>query len=95
MSTSQPLEIAPVVTTTPPTTTIAVPHTVPAIGASTTDTSVATTTILDPNMSMEGMMKGIKELELQMEELKETKEKLARIEVSYDIYKVIVVEKKP
>lgn len=39
------------------------------------------------------MMKEIKSLELQMEELKEAKEKLAKIEVSYDKSKVVVAEK--
>jgi len=42
---------------------------------------------------MKDMMKEIKSLELQMEELKEAKEKLAKIEVSYDKSKVVVAEK--
>lgn len=44
-------------------------------------------------MSMEKMMKEIKALKLQMTALKEAKEKLAKLEVSYDKSKIIVVEK--
>lgn len=44
-------------------------------------------------MSMEEMMKEIKELEVQMSELKEAEEMLAKIEVSYDKSKITVVEK--
>jgi len=42
---------------------------------------------------MEDMMKAVKELEVQMTELKEAKEKLAKLEVSYDKSKMTVVEK--
>ena len=42
---------------------------------------------------MEEMMKEIKDLEIQMAELKETKEKLAKIEVSCDKSKMTVAEK--
>ena len=40
------------------------------------------------------MMKEIKALELQMAELKEAKEKLAKLEVNFDKSKIIVAEKK-
>jgi len=87
LSTSQPPE------TTPTTTTI-VPPTVPTTSTLVTDTSaVATTTVPDTSMSMEKMMKEIKELEFQMAELKEAKEKLAKFEVSYDKSKITVAEK--
>lgn len=39
------------------------------------------------------MMKAVKELEIQMTELKEAKEKLAKLEVSYDKSKMTVAEK--
>jgi len=45
-------------------------------------------------MSMEEMMKVVKELEIQMTELKEAKEKLTKLEASYDKSKMTVVEKK-
>lgn len=83
MSTSQPPEIAPTSTTTPPTTTTTVPPIVPTTGTSTTDTSAATTTIPNTSMSMEGLMKVVKELEFQMSEFKEAKDNLAKLEVSY------------
>ena len=44
-------------------------------------------------MSMQEMMRAVKELEIQMLELKEAKEKLAKLEVSYDKSKITVVEK--
>jgi len=44
-------------------------------------------------MSMEEMMKAVKELEIQMMELKEAKEKLAKLEASYDKSEMIVAEK--
>ena len=42
---------------------------------------------------MEDMMKAVKELEIQMTELKEAKEKLAKLEASYDKSKMTVAEK--
>lgn len=42
---------------------------------------------------MEEMLKAVKELEIQMTELKEAKEKLAKLEASYDKSKMIVAEK--
>ena len=91
---SQPSQRAPNVTTAPSTVTTAVPPTDRASTApSTTSTTAATTTVLDTSMSMEKMMKEIKALELQMAELKETKEKLAKLEVSYDKSKITMAEK--
>jgi len=42
---------------------------------------------------MQNMMKEIKSLELQIEELKEAKEKLAKIEEKYDKSKQDIAEK--
>ena len=96
VSTSQPPETTPISTTTPPTTTTAVPPSVPASIAGTSASATTTTTtitVLDTSLSMEDMMKEIKALELQMAELKEAKEKLAKLEVSYDKSKITVAEK--
>ena len=95
-STSQPPVIAPTVPIVLPTTVVTIP---PVIPASTTDTtttnaSAATaTTTPESSMSMEEMMKVVKELEIQMTELKEAKEKLAKLEVSYDKSKMTVAKK--
>lgn len=91
VSTSQPPETTPISTTAPPTTTEAVLPMVPSSRASTSASK--TTTVPDTNVSMEEMMKEIKALELQMPELKEAKEKLAKLEVNYDKSKVTVAEK--
>jgi len=89
---SRPLETAPIHATAPPTvTTTVLPTDQPStVGTSTTAIAIAG---LDTRLSMEDMMKEIKPLELQMAELKEAKEKLARIEVSYDKSKITVAEK--
>ena len=42
---------------------------------------------------MEEMMKAVKELEVQVTEVKEAKEKLAKLEASYDKSKMTVAEK--
>ena len=44
-------------------------------------------------MSMEEMMKDVKELEVQATEVREAKEKLAKLEANYDKSKMIVSEK--
>jgi len=94
---SQPPETAPIHAIAPPTVTTAVlPTEQPStVGTSTSVTTITTTVTAGPdtNLSMEDMMKEIKALELQMAELKEAKDKLAKIEVSYDKSKIIVVEK--
>ena len=94
---SQPAQTAPIATTAPPTATTSVPPTALAstTGTSATDTSAATTTsVPDTSMSMEKMMEEIKALELQMAELKEAKEKITKLEVSYDKSKITVAEKR-
>ena len=95
-STSQPPEIAPTVATVTPTQATTIPPVIAAsaTATSTTDAIAATTTIApEPSMSMEEMMRAVKELEVQMTELKEAKEKLAKLEVSYDNSKITVAEK--
>lgn len=94
-STSQPPQIAPIFATVPPTQAAAIP---PIISASTTaattiDATVATTTTPESSMSMEEMMKAVKELEVQVIKVKEAKEKLAKLEVSYDKSKMTIAEK--
>jgi len=84
--------------TAPPTVTTTVPPTNPtstvATSTSATVSKAPTTTAgQEASLSMEEMMKEIKTLELQMTELKETKEKLAKIEVRYDKSKMDVAEK--
>ena len=69
VSTSQPSETAPISTTAPPTTTAAVPPSVPASIAGTSasaTTTIGPTEVPDTSLSMEDMMKEIKALELQM-----------------------------
>ena len=58
----------------PPTQSAAIPAT----------TAAATTTASESSMSMEEMMKVVKELELQATEIKEAKEKMAKLEGKYD-----------
>jgi len=84
---SQLAQTAPIATTTPPTATISIPPTAPAStrGTLATDPSAAAVTRVPyTSMSMEKMIEEIKTLELQMVELKEAKEKVAKLEVSYD-----------
>lgn len=84
MSTSQPPEIALTVTTAVPPT---VPTSVAGTLAKTTAAGSSTT------MTTEELIKAMEDLKLQVSELNETKEKLAKLEVSYDKSKIIVVEK--
>jgi len=90
-STSQPSQIAPTVTIAPPTVTTAVPPTGPtsATGTSATITVASSST----TMTTEELIKAMEELKIQVLELKEAKEKLAKLEVSYDKSKMIVPEK--
>ena len=93
---SEPPEIAPIVTNAPPTVAVAIRPIIPAstTGTSATNASVVVAIIApDSSMSMEGLMKVVKELEVQMSELKEAKERFAKLEVSYDKSKITVVEK--
>lgn len=94
-STSHPPEEAPTSATSPPIGTTTLPPAIPAstTGTTTTDATTTPTTEQETSMKMEEMMKAVKELEAQMSELKDTKEKLAKLDVSYDKSKMIVVEK--
>jgi len=87
-STSQPPQTVPTNVPVPPTQAAAIPPVIP-----TTTTTAATTTTSESSMSMEEMMKAVKELEIQTIEVKEAKEKLAKLEASYDKSKIIVAEK--
>ena len=90
VSTSQPSQIAPIVTTAPTTVTTAVPPTGPTsvVGTSTTIAASSNTTI-----STEELIKAMEDLRLQVSELKDTKEKLAKLEISYDKFKMTMAEK--
>jgi len=87
---SQPSQIAPIITTAPSTITIAVPPTVPASTSPSTSTIAAGSST---TMSTEELIKAMEDLKLQVSELKGVKEKLAKLEVSYDKSKVTVAEK--
>jgi len=76
--TSQPIQTTQILTIAPPTATITVPPTGPTSEAGTSSSApVSATTIAtkeqETSLSMEGMMKEIKALEVQMVELKEAK----------------------
>lgn len=96
-STSQPPKIAPTVTTSPPTVSAAQPPTVPAATTETTIGTPATTTTTavgsSTTMTTVQLIKAMEELKLHVSELKETKEKLAKLEINYDKSKMTVVEK--
>ena len=87
-STSQPPQTVPTDVPVPPTQATAIPLVIP-----TTTTTVATTTTSESSMSMEEMMKAVKDLEIQTTEVKDAKEKLAKLEASYDESKMTVAEK--
>jgi len=80
-STSQPPQIAPIIVTLPPTQAATIPPIILASTTTTTTTDATTTTTIVPesSMIMEEMMKAIKKIEVQVTELKESKEKLAKI----------------
>ena len=99
---SQPTQISLPLGTAPPMVTTSVPltdtttTTTTSAPASTSTTILAVPTIAtgqEANLSMEEMMKEIKTLELQRKNLKEAKEKLAKIEEKYDRSKMDVAEK--
>lgn len=92
VSTSQPSQTAPTVTIAPPTVTTAIPPTVPASAAG---TSTTTTTAVGSSTAMttKELIKSMEDLKLQVSELKDTKEKLAKLEISYDKSKMTVAEK--
>jgi len=83
-STSQPPQIAPTATT-------AVPPTVPT--STTSSTSATTATGSSTTMTTEELIKAMEDLKLQVSELKEAKEKLAKLEISYDKSTMTVAEK--
>jgi len=93
--TSLTLVTAPptVTTTVPPTNPTSTPASTPASTSATVSAAPTAATGHEASLSMEEMMKEIKALELQMTELKEAKEKLAKIEVRYDKAKIDVAEK--
>lgn len=82
-----------VTTSVPPTDTTTTTTTSTLASTSATIPAVPTTTRQEASLSMEEMMKEIKTLELQMIELKEAKEKPAKIEERYDQSKMDVTEK--
>jgi len=95
VSTSQPPEISPTITTGPSTLTTTVPPTILAsIEEITTSTSATTTPPSNSiGMSIEQLIKAMEELKLQVLEMKKFKEKLAKVEQSYDKSKMNVAEK--
>jgi len=91
VSTSQPSQTTPRVTTSPTIVTTTIPPTILASAADTSSTEVAGN---NTTMTIEELIKAMEALKLQVSELKETKEKLAKLEISYDKSKVTVAEKK-
>lgn len=89
-STSQPSHTAPIVTTSPSTVTT-VPPTIPTSKTPSTSTKIATGN--STTMNTKELIKAMEDLRLQVSELKDTKEKLAKLEISYDKFKMNVVEK--
>jgi len=88
---SQPYQIAPIVTVTSSTVTTAVPPTLLASIAPSTSTTIAAGN--NTTMTTEELIKAMEDLRFQVSELKGAKEKLAKLEVSYDKSKIIVAEK--
>jgi len=95
-STSQPPEEFPTVTTVVPSTTgLALAPNVPV---ATTQVITGTTLAgaapgISTSMTTEELIKAMEEMKLQVSELKQVKEKLAKIEQSYDKSKISVAEK--
>jgi len=88
---SQPSQIAPIVTTTPSTVTTAVSPTVSAPTAPSTSTTIVAGS--STTMTTEQLIKAMEDLKLQVLELKDAKEQLDKLEISYDKSKMIVEEK--
>ena len=88
---SQPSQTAPIVTTPPSTVITTVPPIVPA----STEPSTSTTTTAGNSTAMttKKLIKAMEDLKLQVSELKDAKEKLAKMEISYDKSKMTVAEK--
>lgn len=94
--TSKPPEVIPIFSTVVPSTLgTSVATNVPAVTTEViTGTSTAGTTPSSSiNMSTEELIKAMEELRLQVTELKQVKEQLAKAEKNYDICKISVVEK--
>lgn len=95
--TSQPLEIAPTITTSPLTIITTMPSTIPATTIETTTGTPSTAATIaagsSTTMTTEKLIEAMEELKLQVLELKEAKKKLAKLEISYDKTKMTVVEK--
>lgn len=75
--TSQQSQIAPIVTASPSTVTTTVPPTVSALTAPSTSTTIATSS--STTMATEELIKAMEDLRLQVSELKDAKEKLAKL----------------
>jgi len=86
-SSSQPPPAVQINVPIPPIQPVAIPE------ATSATTTIETTTPSESSMSMEQMMKAVKELELQTTEIKEAREKLANLEGKYDKSKMAVAEK--
>ena len=79
-----------------PTALVGIPPIVPPRTTDTTTTdalAASATATTESSLSMDEMMKAVKELEIQITELKEAKEKLAKLEASYGKSKMIVEKK--
>jgi len=94
-TTSQPLQTSTNIQSAPPAQTAAAPITTPAptTATSATGATVEATAAAESSLSMEEMMKAVKELEGQVSEINVTKEKLAKLEASYDKSKMTVAER--
>jgi len=92
---SQPPQTSTNLQAAPPAQITAAPATTPAptTATSATGATVGATTAAESSLSMEEMMKAVKELEGQVSEINVTKEKLAKLEASYDKSKMTVAEK--
>jgi len=96
-STSKPPEVIPTVTTAAP--SIIEPALAPNVSTTATEVIIGTRTSAgvapgsSANMSTRELIKAMEELILQVSELKQVKEKLAKVEKSYDTSKICVAEK--
>lgn len=94
-SASQPPQTSTTLGPAPPTQVAAAPPSIPAPTTATSATRAATeaTTAAESSMSMEDLMKAVKELETQVTEINDAKDRLAKMETSYDKSKITVAEK--
>lgn len=85
-SASQPPQTSTNLGPVPPTQAAASPPAIPAptIATSATGATAEATTTTESSMSMEELMKVVKELETQVTEINDAKERLAKLETSYD-----------